>query len=127
MSLINHPFFYHLLLFLISLMTFSIRCLFIFKFLYSIRLHPLIYFSVIPFPSLFLNSLPLSLSFSSAVAHDDGIYGMKIKLHNDLISNSSRPISIRPVKNDSSPVNVKIRMLVEHIVDFVSFTVLLIF
>ena len=63
---------------------------------------------------IFFLSLP-----SSGITHGDGIRMMKMKLHHDLISNYG-PTTIRPVITNSSSVRVKMRMLVDHIADFVS-------
>nr|XP_054766787.1 neuronal acetylcholine receptor subunit alpha-7-like [Lytechinus pictus] len=51
------------------------------------------------------------------IADNDRVRMTKIKLHNDLISNYG-PTTIPPYTDNSSSVNVKMRMLVDHIVQF---------
>eukprot|EP00057_Strongylocentrotus_purpuratus_P005840 XP_003731854.2 PREDICTED: acetylcholine receptor subunit alpha-type acr-16-like [Strongylocentrotus purpuratus] len=73
-----------------------------------------------------LSLMTLTLLMLRLVAHtnanpsindSEGIRVMKTKLYNELITNYG-PNTNRPVKNESSPVTVSMRMLADHIIEF---------
>ncbi|XP_041469865.1 neuronal acetylcholine receptor subunit alpha-7-like [Lytechinus variegatus] len=53
----------------------------------------------------------------NGIEYDDGIREWRRKLYKEVID-SYGPPTIRPIKNDSAPVKVRMRMLLEHIADF---------
>nr|XP_054759131.1 neuronal acetylcholine receptor subunit alpha-7-like isoform X1 [Lytechinus pictus] len=68
--------------------------------------------------TLLILSLAAHISANQSSDNSDGIKATKTKLYNKLIGTNYGPTTSRPVKNESYPVTVRMRMLVDHVVEF---------